>query len=233
MKRIISDKRSYAKKVNTHNHDYGQLIIPLEGRLNIESDSEQALVDHGTMYLLKPSADHAYHADLLNQFLVLDIPEYYFLEGRLEAIKQGQLIEIDERLNMIKALMVKDCDDPVSLHNLFMYMTQHLKTKSAYKSISFLDDHFDQEIEIKTLASIENYTESYYSEWFKRKTGKTVKAYQVEKRIERAKDLLIASDFSILQIAIQVGYDHQGSFSRAFKSLTGTSPLKYRIEHRV
>ncbi|MHC4158826.1 MAG: helix-turn-helix transcriptional regulator, partial [Planctomycetota bacterium] len=48
-------------------------------------------------------------------------------------------------------------------------------------------------------------------------------------RIERAKELLLATEQSCTEICFQVGYNNQSYFTRTFKRLVGMTPLQFRI----
>ena len=47
-------------------------------------------------------------------------------------------------------------------------------------------------------------------------------------RMENAKELLLDSDMSILEIGAAVGIDDQNYFSRIFKKHCGVSPIEFR-----
>lgn len=55
--------------------------------------------------------------------------------------------------------------------------------------------------------------------------------YRIKLRVDYACELLITTDLSIGEIAEKLGYHDQFIFSRQFKKLTHTSPLKYRKEN--
>ena len=62
--------------------------------------------------------------------------------------------------------------------------------------------------------------------------GKPISVYMREKRVEMAKKLLSESNISIGDIALKVGYAHQGKFGTVFKNATGSTPLDYRRQYR-
>lgn len=58
--------------------------------------------------------------------------------------------------------------------------------------------------------------------------GTSPKSYQKKQRLTEATRLLLSSNLSICEIALSLGYDDAGYFSRVFKSYIGTAPTEYR-----
>ena len=61
--------------MNTHDHRFVQLILPLQGVLNIKTDGKKLKLDEAHLFLLPPSCQHTFWAKQNNKFLVLDIPQ--------------------------------------------------------------------------------------------------------------------------------------------------------------
>jgi AraC family transcriptional regulator len=56
--------------------------------------------------------------------------------------------------------------------------------------------------------------------------------YLVQQRIDRAKALLLAPKWSIAEIALALGFSQTSSFSTAFRKITGTTPIEYRVNQQ-
>ena len=80
----------------------------------------------------------------------------------------------------------------------------------------------------RDLAQLCGYHPAYFAEIFKEATGLSPKAYIVQKRIGRAKQLLLTGE-RITDIAESLGYDNVHYFSRNFREATGLSPSEYRL----
>ena len=74
MNNIKCERRIYNFKINTHAHEYGQLILPLHGILSIETDYKKLKLKDDSLFFLPPDCKHTFNADNNNEFLVLDIP---------------------------------------------------------------------------------------------------------------------------------------------------------------
>ena len=67
---------------------------------------------------------------------------------------------------------------------------------------------------------------------FKAAFGVTMAEYCLERRIREAQQLLLEAALTIAQVAERVGYEHQSSFTAAFRGHVGMSPREYR-RHRA
>jgi AraC-like DNA-binding protein len=81
---------------------------------------------------------------------------------------------------------------------------------------------------VDQLAAAVGSSRSVLSERFKTVLGKPPIQYLAEWRLQLAGNLLSDGDRSIAEIACEVGYESQASFSRAFKRHLGTSPGVWR-----
>lgn len=81
---------------------------------------------------------------------------------------------------------------------------------------------------VKDIADILGVSLYKLQQGFKNITGNTVYEYIKRAKIEKAKQLLIDTDMSIIDIANELGYDNPSKFSSVFKSYNNITPLKYR-----
>ncbi len=66
----------------------------------------------------------------------------------------------------------------------------------------------------------------------KRQTGKNYSELLLERRMERARELLVYTDKTITEIAEETGYTDLFYFSKTFKKNNGVSPNEYRKEQK-
>ena len=71
---------------------------------------------------------------------------------------------------------------------------------------------------------------SYFGKIFKEALGKSPQEFLLNYRMVKAAELLKLTKLSVGDISSAVGYDNQLHFSRAFKSIYGISPKKWRTE---
>ena len=96
------------------------------------------------------------------------------------------------------------------------------------KSIEFMKEHLREPLKIATLAGLVSLSRSHYTTLFQRVTGYAPLSYLNHLRMQRAIQLLNATDLSIKQISDQLGFCDQFYFSRAFAKMHNHSPSEHR-----
>ena len=95
-------------------------------------------------------------------------------------------------------------------------------------ALVYIRNNYMNEISVGTLASLCCMSVSQMRVYFKELTGDTPKAYITMIRVNCAKELIVTTKLSLLEIAMSTGFGDASSFYRAFRSLTGVSPSEYR-----
>lgn len=91
-----------------------------------------------------------------------------------------------------------------------------------------LRKHYQKELCLADLLAEAHMSKSYFLRLFRRYMGTTPYNYLVNFRITQAKELLVLTDYSVSEIAQEVGFGDAGNFSTRFAKTTGQSPLQYR-----
>lgn len=230
--KIICEHRTYTDAMKTHDHKFVQLIMPLQGVLNIKTEAKELKLDETHLFLLPPSCQHTFWAKDHNQFLVLDIPQLFFQLGELERFPGGRNYEMDEKWKAIRFLLLSEVDscksEPSRITSLFHYFYPSLAENQIPVSAQYIQQHYNEEISLEKLAALEHYTVGYFCSWFKGLMSCTPMEYLKSVRIEKSKQLLLGTNLNILQVAWEVGYAHQSSFNRIFKDTEGITPAEFR-----
>ncbi len=101
------------------------------------------------------------------------------------------------------------------------------------KAMRFIRENLSARIGLDDVASSVRLSGAYFSRLFREETGETFMQHLARVRVERARQLLAEGSREIIDIASETGFADQSHFSRVFKKLTGTSPLRFRREHGV
>lgn len=96
------------------------------------------------------------------------------------------------------------------------------------KAMLYISEHFNTPLTLEDVATHIHLHPSYFSSLFKHSTGSSFKEYLNMVRIEESKRLLSNTDFSIIDIAVAVGFEDQSYFSKVFKKYTGLTPKQFR-----
>ncbi len=93
---------------------------------------------------------------------------------------------------------------------------------------AYLDRNFTDQISASQLASDFGVHPVHMSRSFRRAYKSNVGDYVHGRRIQQACRLLRSSDRPISEIALELGYFDQSHFNHIFRSVTGTTPARYR-----
>lgn len=91
----------------------------------------------------------------------------------------------------------------------------------------YIHEHFEQTITLNKLAALVDLSEYHLQRAFKTSLGCSPAEYQLELRIEQAKQLLALGE-PANSVASVCGFANAGHFSRTFKRQVGVSPSRYQ-----
>ncbi|HXN22518.1 MAG TPA: AraC family transcriptional regulator [Candidatus Dormibacteraeota bacterium] len=94
--------------------------------------------------------------------------------------------------------------------------------------LEYIDANLGKNITLSELAGLVNMSLYYFAVLFRQSTGQSPHRYVLNQRVERAKELLRDPKLSVLDISIDVGFEHQNNFARAFRRVIGVSPTQFR-----
>lgn len=105
-------------------------------------------------------------------------------------------------------------------------------TAEIYRVQQYIQEHYHEDISLKTLAEVACVSPHYFSAYFKAEIGQNYKAYLTGVRMEKALDLVLNTDLKSYEIAERVGYNNVRRFVDSFRTAYGMSPADYRKLHR-
>lgn len=212
-----------------HAHPHAHILLPLTQNLDLAYQGASYHVTPRDLCFIPPNRFH--HCYCRAELITMNIPAHMIKQSDLTALEDKTVYPIEEQLVPLTQL-IKDevLHNPShsSIRYLYYYLYAKLVETNEYRSLRYIREHFNEPISIEALAQLENYNPSYFTDWFRRKTGQSPSGYLRAFRIERSKELLEDSQLSLLDIALQVGYNSHAAFTRAFKEAAGCSPQEYR-----
>ncbi|MBW4592830.1 MAG: AraC family transcriptional regulator [Brasilonema angustatum HA4187-MV1] len=96
----------------------------------------------------------------------------------------------------------------------------------------FIELNYHQSISLKEVAQAVGYSSAYLTDLVRRLTGKTVNDWIIERRIAQACTLLLSTNDSVNQIALQVGYQNINHFYSQFRYHHKNTPHAWREAQR-
>ncbi|MEM9265428.1 MAG: response regulator [Cyanobacteria bacterium P01_F01_bin.13] len=94
----------------------------------------------------------------------------------------------------------------------------------------FIEANYQQSINLTDVAQAAGYSPAYLTNLSQSQTGRTIKAWIIERRMAQARQLLANTAKSIKQIADSIGYADAGYFTRQFRKLHGVTPQVWRSQ---
>ncbi|MGI6007635.1 MAG: AraC family transcriptional regulator, partial [Ruminococcus sp.] len=95
----------------------------------------------------------------------------------------------------------------------------------------YIDENYAEKLSIPQISEKFFISQSYLSHLFKKKLGFSPMQYIARRRIGEAQSMLVLSDKSVTDIAIEVGFDNLSHFNVQFKKYVGLSPMTYRKKY--
>ena len=98
--------------------------------------------------------------------------------------------------------------------------------------LEYIAANLSQSLTLTEIAAIAGMSAYHFARLFKTSTGLSPHQYVLAQRIERAKHLLLGGKSSVIDVALESGFNDQSYFSKMFRKATGVPPMRYRSNHK-
>lgn len=98
--------------------------------------------------------------------------------------------------------------------------------------VDYIDAHLHTPPTLADIATVAGLSPSHFARKFRRSVGMSLDRFIIRRRIARSLDMLAEEPTPIADIALQLGFSSQSHLTRIFSATMGTTPAKYRREHR-
>ncbi len=92
---------------------------------------------------------------------------------------------------------------------------------------AFIDHCYDHPLSLDQMSRQACFSRYHFLRLFRQAFNKTPHQYLIERRIEKAKELLL-NDLRVTDVCFEVGFQSLGSFSSLFHKYVGHAPINYR-----
>jgi iron complex transport system substrate-binding protein len=103
-----------------------------------------------------------------------------------------------------------------------------LKPDPVAQAVRYLHENYKEPITLESLAGLLDCHPRHLQRLFKSRTGTSPIDYLIRVRMDKAKELLLTTDFALKDIAEGVGYADSYYFGRLFKKTEGVSPIRFK-----
>ncbi|MGP9810230.1 helix-turn-helix domain-containing protein [Rhodopseudomonas sp. NSM] len=93
-----------------------------------------------------------------------------------------------------------------------------------------IEAHLEAGVRIRDLASLTNLSAGHFARAFRQSVGVPPRNFLIERRVERAKKLMLSTDWPLSEIALACGLSDQAHLSRIFRRYVGITPNAWRRE---
>lgn len=219
----------------SHAHDFHQLVLPLQGVINIKVGCFNGKVAPGECVIVKAHEEHLFTANSNARFVVADmqtLPEQLSKhDGLVFAIKNSLL----NYLSFVEAQLEQHVNQPLeqamfaTFYLLLEEQTLLPKVDSRISaSLMFIHQQISASITINQLAKVACLSDTQFKYLFKKYMGLTPMQYVTKVRMQQAKALLTHTDYPLQIIGERVGYRDLSAFSRKFSQYFGLPPTKFK-----
>lgn len=98
---------------------------------------------------------------------------------------------------------------------------------------NYLEQYASESIDLQAIARSLGYSYDHFRHFFKRETGYSPNQFVIRKRVENAKEMLLHSGKSMMEIAHECGFSNAPQFSMLFSKHTGVSPRAFRMVNQI
>lgn len=161
-------------------------------------------------------------------------------------VHSGQITAPETVVELFEKLLALDLYQPANkfhAQSLFFGLFSHFKSSHTPTSATngsswrqtyqdsfllYVANHYSRSnLTIAEISHSVGLNRTYFSQLMTELLGRSPQTYLKELRLEKAADLLLTTDLSVAEIALQVGYTSSQSLSRAFKAHFGCTPSHY------
>ena len=103
--------------------------------------------------------------------------------------------------------------------------------RKAREAAEYIQVHYNRPISLRQLSALYFVNEKYLGRVFRDEMGESMRSYLNRIRLEHAAHRLTGGVQSVLQIALECGFENISYFNRLFLAFYGMTPLQYRTRH--
>ena len=238
-----------------HDHDLWEFMIVVEGNYTQKVSGKQYTMGERDAILIKatdihqlfPGSPNDYHLNIViscrfmqelcaqysesfyDELLQVSNKPFHLHNNEFNFIKRF-IAKIDISFNENEILLLKKILLSYILNQVYEHY--YLRINDYPPVIQSLIEKISMpqncDLTIEEITKMSGYSYSYLAKLFKENTGYTLIQFYTNQKMQYAKELLLKSNLTLLDISGRLGYDSLSHFLRIFKQHFGISPHKFR-----
>jgi len=233
-------KKVYCKNFSfpPHIHNCFELVVSLSGKTSVTVDNQQYDVERGEAVFIFPHQLHSFaYSEGRNMICIFSpkiVSAYY--EQKSKCKPQNNKFKLNEGL--IGLLNDYECNSQSLFEKGVLYLIcnefdkfttydEDLNKNLLEKIFLFINKNFKGECSLTDVAANIGYNASYVSRYFKKCVGISLTDYITMVRLGNVCHLYENSNDTIINCALNCGFDSVRTFNRNFKKLYNASPSEY------
>ena len=154
----------------------------------------------------------------------------------ISGILSGLIAEMQSSV-IANPLFVNGLLESLTVHLLRQYADARLKIKlrstllptwKLRKVLDHMEAHLAEPFDLDCLAALCGMSRFHFSRSFRTTTGQTPSGWFMQRRVQKASEMLRKTNVPIIEIALEIGYESPSHFAQVFRRVTGVSPRDYR-----
>jgi len=105
---------------------------------------------------------------------------------------------------------------------------QSVTDRRLKQVLLFIEENLAQDLPLDQLAAVAQVSPSHFKAVFRKSMGLPVHQYVIERRVDRARSLLLEENLSLAEIALAAGFAHQSHLARHMRRVLGAPPQALR-----
>lgn len=228
-------------------YDYYVFEYVVRGTGYIETPEEKYTVKEGDFYFLNKLRYHIYYADTEEPyekiFVVLKGSFVDFLVSSYGISDSVYIKKLHMHSLMMHMINLLNREGPINYDRLAIsvlelfqqvfpqpYKSKPNSTRVPEMIKNYIDAHITEPISLDDISRSLYISKSHIERAFKKEYNQTPIAYWSNQRIMQVASMLVTTNYSLSQIAQQLGFSDVKYMSKTFKKIKGKTPMEYRGE---
>lgn len=172
--------------------------------------------------------DNTQYSAMYIKFVFSNVIQELYQENQFSG--ERRLEHEVERLYSCQNIMeiIKVTEDNIREYEKFLEQSMSESRNEVATVKNYIYQHYDEDLNLETLAEKVYLSSGYLSFIFKKETGMNLNRFIRVFRMEKAKEFLCNTNMKVAQVSEKVGFANVSYFCRSFREYYGSSPESYR-----